>query len=129
MFPRAVVEEEAAANRRFRQWDACKIAPRQFTPPMIVLNNTNPKLPMESTLILSAEVSLPQANLAEVGDPFAGLGPRSNGPGSGAGIGNGDGTGVGAGEGIGLGPGEGGSTSSVVAGDGAPSAVQCCFSK
>ena len=87
-----------------------KIAPRQFTPPMAVLNNTNPKLPMEPTLILSPEVSLPPTNLAELGDPFGGLGPRSNGPGSGGGIGTGDGTGVGPGKGPGLGRGEHGGT-------------------
>jgi TonB family protein len=87
-----------------------KIAPRQFTPPMAVLNNTNPKLPMEPTLILSPEMKLPQTNLAELGDPFGGLGPRSNGPGSGGGIGVGDGTGVGLGKGPGLGPGEHGGT-------------------
>src|ERR1700684_1296824 len=55
-----------------------KIAPRQFTPPMAVLNNTDPKLAMEPTLILSAEVHLPQANLVDLGDPFGGLGPKSN---------------------------------------------------
>jgi len=87
-----------------------KIAPRQFTPPMAVLNNTNPKLAMEPTLILSEEVNLPHTNLAELGDPFGGLGPRSNGPGSGGGIGTGDGTGAGPGKGPGLGPGDGGGT-------------------
>jgi protein TonB len=88
-----------------------KIALRQFTPPMVVLNNTNPKLAMEPTLILSAEVSLPQMNPAELGDPFGGLGPKSNGPGSGGGIGTGVGTGVGPGKGPGLGPGVGGNVS------------------
>jgi len=87
-----------------------KIAPRQFTPAVAVLNNTNPKLAMESTLILSPDVSLPQTNLAQLGDPFGGLGPKSNGPGWGSGIGMGEGTGVGPGKGSGLGPGYGGGT-------------------
>ena len=96
-----------------------KIAPRQFTPPMAVIQNANPKLPVEPTLILLAEVSLPATNLAELGDPFGGLGPTSNGPGSGGGIGTGDGTGVGPGTGLGLGPGEGGGTGGLKGGLGA----------
>jgi len=104
-----------------------KIAPRQFTPPMAVLNNTNPKLPMEPTLILSPDVSLPQTNLAELGDPFGGLGPRSNGPGSGSGIGIGDGTGVGPGKGPGLGPGEGGGNGGLRSGQGAISSPILLF--
>jgi len=87
-----------------------KIAPRQFTPPAAFINNPNPKLAMEPTLILSAEVSLPAADLTELGNPFARLGPRSNGPGSGSGIGIGKGTGVGPGTGPGAGPGDGGGT-------------------
>ena len=85
-----------------------RIAPRQFTPPAAVLNNTNPKLAMDPTLVISPDVRLPQVNIAELGDPFGKLGPRSNGPGSGSGIGDGDGGGVGPGKGPGFGPGKGG---------------------
>lgn len=52
-----------------------KIAPRQFTPPEAVIHNANPKLAMEPTLILSAEVSLPAADLTELGNPLQGLVP------------------------------------------------------
>jgi TonB family protein len=94
---------------------------------MAVLNNTNPKLPVEPTLILSAEVSLPQTNLAALGDPFGGLGPSSNGPGSGGGIGTGDGTGVGPGSGPGLGPGDGGGSNGLLGRRGAVSSPVLLF--
>jgi protein TonB len=81
---------------------------KQFTPPMAVLNNPNPKLPMEPTIIAPPDVNLPQVNMAQYGDPLAKLGPPSNGPGSGGGIGSGSGGGVGPGKGGGYGPGEGG---------------------
>jgi protein TonB len=85
-----------------------KIAPRQFTPPVQVFNNLNPKLPMEPTIIAPPDVTLPNNNLPNYGDPTAKLGPLSNGPGSGGGIGSGSGGGIGSGRGAGLGPGEGG---------------------
>jgi len=81
---------------------------KQFTPPMAVLNNLNPKLPMEPTIIAPPDVALPQSNLPQYGDPLAKMGPPSNGPGSGGGIGSGSGGGVGPGKGGGYGPGEGG---------------------
>jgi periplasmic protein TonB len=81
---------------------------RQFTPPVEVPQNLQPKLAMEPTIIAPPDVHLPQANLPNYGDPLAKLGPLSNGPGSGAGIGSGSGGGVGSGKGGGLGPGEGG---------------------
>ncbi|HZT32024.1 MAG TPA: energy transducer TonB [Bryobacteraceae bacterium] len=81
---------------------------KQFTPPMAVLNNLNPKLPMEPTIIAPPDVALPQVNLPQYGDPLAKIGPPSNGPGSGGGIGSGSGGGVGPGRGGGYGPGEGG---------------------
>jgi TonB family protein len=73
-----------------------------------VYNNLNPKLPMEPTIVAPPDVSLPQVNMAQYGDPLAKLGPPSNGPGSGGGIGSGNGGGVGSGRGGGFGPGEGG---------------------
>lgn len=86
-----------------------RVAPRQFTPPMAVVNNPNPKLVMEPTLIIPPDVNLPNVNMAQYGDPLSKvLGPLSNGPGSGGGIGSGSGGGVGPGRGPGYGPGEGG---------------------
>jgi periplasmic protein TonB len=81
---------------------------KQFTPPVQVFNNLHPKLPMTPTIIAPPDVSLPQVNMAQYGDPLAKLGPPSNGPGSGGGIGSGSGGGVGPGKGGGYGPGEGG---------------------
>jgi len=85
-----------------------KIAPRQFTPPMAVVNNPNPKLIMDPSLVIPPDVNLPNVNMAQFGDPLGVLGPASNGPGSGGGIGSGSGGGVGSGRGPGFGPGEGG---------------------
>jgi TonB family protein len=83
-------------------------AARQFTPPMAVVNNPNPKLIMEPTLVMPPDVKLPNVNMPNYGDPFAKIGPPSNGPGSGGGIGTGSGGGIGPGRGPGFGPGEGG---------------------
>jgi len=88
---------------------APKFSPRQFTPPMQVINNPNPILQMEPTLIGDPNIQLPKNNLPVWGDPNATrIGPPSNGPGSGGGIGTGSGGGIGSGKGGGLGPGEGG---------------------
>jgi periplasmic protein TonB len=85
-----------------------KASLRQFTPPVQVANNPNPKLTMDPSLLIPPDVPLPQVNLPNYGDPLAKLGPLSNGPGSGGGIGSGSGGGIGSGKGGGLGPGEGG---------------------
>jgi len=85
-----------------------RIAEKQFTPPMAVVNNPAPKLVMEPTLVIQPDAQLPQVNMAQLGDPLAKLGPPSNGPGSGGGIGTGPGGGVGSGSGPGYGPGSGG---------------------
>lgn len=87
---------------------APKASSRQFTPPMAVVNNPNPKLTMEPTLIMPTDVKLPNVNMLQYGDPLAKVGPPSNGTGSGGGIGSGSGGGVGSGEGPGFGPGKGG---------------------
>ncbi len=81
---------------------------KQFTPPMQVVNNPNPRLVMEPTIIADPNTPLPNVNMPNFGDPFAKIGPLSNGPGSGGGIGSGRGGGVGSGRGGGYGPGEGG---------------------
>ncbi len=85
-----------------------KASLKQFTPPMEVVNNPNPKLTMDPSIIAPPDVPLPQVNMPNYGDPLAKLGPLSNGPGSGGGIGSGKGGGVGSGKGGGFGPGEGG---------------------
>lgn len=85
-----------------------KISPRQFTPPMAVVNNPNPKLIMEPSIIAQPDAQLPQVNMAQYGDPLGRIGPPSNGTGSGGGIGSGSGGGVGSGSGAGFGPGRGG---------------------
>jgi TonB family protein len=85
-----------------------KAALKQFTPPMAVVANLNPKLAMEPSIIAPPDVQLPQVNMLQYGDPLGKLGPASNGPGSGGGIGSGTGGGVGSGKDGGFGPGEGG---------------------
>ncbi|HTS25732.1 MAG TPA: energy transducer TonB [Bryobacteraceae bacterium] len=85
-----------------------KASLRQFTPPMAVINNPNPRLTMEPSIIVDPNIPLPNVNMSQYGDPLAKLGPPSNGPGSGGGIGSGSGGGVGSGKGGGFGPGEGG---------------------
>ena len=81
----------------------------QFTPPMAVLPNLAPKMPMPATLLGPPELKLPAMALnMPWGDPQGVVGPPSNGPGSGGGIGTGEGGGVGSGKGGGFGPGEGG---------------------
>ncbi len=85
-----------------------KIAPRQFTPPVAVYNNMDPKLTMEPSIVAPPDLKLPQVNASNYGDPFSKFTTLSNGTGSGGGIGSGKGGGVGSGTGPGLGPGEGG---------------------
>jgi TonB family protein len=87
---------------------APKFALKQFTPPMAVVANLNPKLSMDPTLIGPPDLKLPNVDMAQYGDPLAKIGPASNGPGSGGGIGSGSGGGIGSGKGGGFGPGEGG---------------------
>jgi periplasmic protein TonB len=85
-----------------------KASLKQFTPPLAIIHNTDPKLTMEPTIIAPPDIRLPEVNLAQYGDPLAKIGIGSNGPGSGGGIGSGVGGGVGPGKGGGFGPGEGG---------------------
>jgi periplasmic protein TonB len=83
-----------------------KFARDQFTPPVVVVRNEAPKLPMDPTVVGPPSIHFP---VGPTGDPLAGvIGPPSNGTGSGGGIGSGSGGGVGSGHGPGVGPGEGG---------------------
>jgi TonB family protein len=84
-----------------------KIAPRQFAPPTAVINNPNPKLMVEPTIVVQPNAPLPQVNSVNLGNPLGVAGPPSNGQGSGGGIGSGKGGGVGSGDGVGFGPGSG----------------------
>jgi TonB family protein len=84
---------------------------QQFTPPMAVKRNPDPKLPMEETVVVPPDIKLPQPNTLDIGNPLSHLpSVPSNGTGSGGGIGSGDGGGVGSGSGPGYGPGSGGGT-------------------
>jgi TonB family protein len=86
-----------------------KFSKTQLAPPMAVIPNTAPQLPVTPTLLGPPELKLPamSANMPW-GDPNGVVGTPSNGPGYGGGIGSGEGTGIGSGKGGGLGPGEGG---------------------
>ncbi len=85
-----------------------KASLRQFTPPVAVYNNLNPKLAMEPTIIAPPDAVLPNINSPNYGDPLSKFTTLSNGTGSGGGIGSGKGGGVGSGDGGGFGPGSGG---------------------
>lgn len=87
-----------------------RVAPRQFTPPSAVVNNPNPKLIMEPTIVVQPDAPLPNVNMAQLGNPLGVTGPPSSGIGSGGGIGSGKGGGVGSGSGVGFGPGSGAGT-------------------
>jgi protein TonB len=85
---------------------------QQFTPPMAVVRNPDPKLPMAPTIVVPPDIHLQQPNVPDLGDPMSHLpSVPSNGQGSGGGLGDtGHGGGVGPGEGPGYGPGYGGGT-------------------
>jgi|SRR5579862_3305756 len=100
---------------------------RQFTPPMVVVNNPNPKLIMEPTILAPPDVQLPNVNLPNYGDPLAMNGPLSNGPGSNGGIGNGSSGGVGPARGRGFGPGDVGGPGGIYHVGGGVSAPQVLF--
>jgi TonB family protein len=85
-----------------------RFATRQFTPPAAVINNPDPKLIMEPTLVLPLNANVPNVDMAQFGDPLAPVGPLSDGQGAGGGIGN-KGCCGGVGEGPG-GPGYGSGT-------------------
>src|SRR5438874_6227871 len=54
---------------------APKFSPRQFVPPAAVVNNPNPRLLMEPTLIGPPDVQLPNDNKPVWGDPLAKIAP------------------------------------------------------
>ena len=91
-------------------------ATHQFIAPMVKVENPNPILSLEPAIVANPEITLPQIDLAQFGDPHGVPGPPSPGPGAHGGIGTGDGTGVGPGRGPGAGPGHDGGISAIRAG-------------
>jgi hypothetical protein len=85
-----------------------KFSMTQLAPPTVVIQNLNPKMPVEPTVIVPPEIRVPQPNLPNMGDPLAAMVTNSSGPGFGGGIGTGGAGGVGSGNGPGVGPGDGG---------------------
>jgi TonB family protein len=84
---------------------------QQFTPPLAVVRNLDPKLPIAPTIVVPPDIHLQQPNVPDLGNPMSHLpSVPSNGTGAGGGIGSGSGGGVGSGEGPGYGPGYGGGT-------------------
>ena len=79
-----------------------KFTMTQFTPPQAKIENLNPKLAMDPSLLGPPDLKVPSPNMANFGDPLAKSVTDS--------LGNGNGTGIGSGSGGGLGPGEGGGT-------------------
>jgi len=81
----------------------------QLAPPVVVIRNENPKLPVEPTVVVPPEIHLPLPQTGSLGDALSSVvSPPSSGTGSGGGIGSGSGGGVGSGRGPGVGPGWGG---------------------
>jgi TonB family protein len=99
-----------------------KFAWTQFTPPQIKIQNLEPKLAMDPSLLGPPDLKVPSPNMANFGDPLANSVTDS--------LGNGNGTGIGSGSGGGLGPGEGGGTGggmfrAGVNGVGSPICIYC----
>ncbi len=84
---------------------------KQFTPPAAVSHNPDPKLTLDPSILAPPDIPLPQVALNELGDPWAKIGPPSNGTGSAGGIGTGTHGGVGPGSGPGPGSGSNGGIS------------------
>jgi TonB family protein len=85
-----------------------KFSETPITPPMLAVN-PHPKLAVQPTIKMPANIALPNNNMPNLGDPRTSIvGPAANGTGSGAGLGSGSGGGIGSGSGAGYGPGQGG---------------------
>jgi TonB family protein len=81
-----------------------KQAREQFTPPVVIRRNDDPKLAIDPTVV-APTVMMSSVNM---GDPLSKLVIPSNGTGAGGGLGSGSGGGIGSGRGPGVGPGWGG---------------------
>src|SRR5215472_6213671 len=81
----------------------------QFASPEVVIHNGDPKIPVEATVVVPPQVSIPDNRLPNLGDLRSRVaGPPSNGTGYGSSIGSGAGSGLGGGFGGGVGIGIGG---------------------
>jgi len=81
-----------------------------IVPPMVI-KNINPKLAVDPAINVPKNITIPNNNLPDLGNPKSNIvGPQSNGTGTGGGMGSGSGGGVGSGSGNGYGPGSGGGT-------------------
>jgi len=94
----------------------------QFTPPQVKIQNPNPKLAAEPSLLGPPDLKVANINAPTFGDPLANGGSDS--------LGHGNGTGIGSGSGGGLGPGSGGGTGggefrAGVNGVGQPACIYC----
>ncbi len=94
----------------------------QFTPPQVKLQNPNPKLPMDPSLLGPPDLKVANIEAPTFGDPTANGVSES--------LGHGNGTGIGSGTGGGLGPGEGGGTGggafrAGINGVGLPTCIYC----
>jgi len=94
----------------------------QFTPPQVKIQNPDPKLPMDPSLLGPPDLHVANINAPTFGDPLANGVSES--------LGHGNGTGIGSGSGGGLGPGEGGGTGggafqAGINGVGMPSCIYC----
>ncbi len=96
----------AAERIRASKGMAPSAAQEQLTPPIILRNNSQPRLAAAATVIAPPDLSLPR--MREIGDPLSALTAPSNGAGVGGGIGGKAGGGVGGDGGPGRGPGSGG---------------------
>jgi TonB family protein len=86
-----------------------KLSMQQLSPPVVILRNPQPKLPVAPTVVVPPEIPIPTTvDVARLGDPLGRISFPSSGTGFGGGIGDGSGGGVGSGRGGGVGPGEGG---------------------
>ena len=79
-----------------------KFSYTQFTPPQAKIENLDPKLAMDPSLLGPPDLKVMNNNMPNFGDPLAKNVTDS--------LGSGNGTGIGSGSGGGLGPGEGGGT-------------------
>ena len=91
-------------------------ATHQLMEPMVKVENPNPVLTIEPTIIANPDIPVPTVNIAAIGDPHGVAGAPSAGAGDGGGIGPGHGTGIGPGSGPGAGPGDDGGVSGSRAG-------------
>jgi len=94
----------------------------QFTPPQVKIQNPNPKLAAEPSLLGPPDLKVANINAPTFGDPLANAISDS--------LGHGNGTGIGSGSGGGLGPGSGGGTGggefrAGVNGVGQPACIYC----